>query len=379
MNLRASVCLLLMGASLAEELTPVVVHGLVSQGYLITTGNDPLVANCPDGTFRMREILVNGTWTPAPAWRAGVQMSVREFGVYGGGIARLDYANVDWHADDAFAIQIGRVKFARGLYWDAIDVDPARTTIFLPISFYPFRLREFDLADNGGKVYGHLDLDGFGSLDYLVSIGYGIYEDDGDFATLLNQGGSTVDDLYGRATGSGMLHWDTPLDGFSLRGTVRWSRGIEIFAHDQAGNRTYSQQLPYHIVVGSAQWMESGWTLTGEWSWTTGKTSTVVTNPGGTVLFKSTSDLLGEGGYISLSRRLLDRFDLYAARELAFANRRQPGRSYHRSWVLAARYDLTSWWLVKAEWQWIDGTLNAGSKPTDRVWQMLAFKTTVDF
>jgi hypothetical protein len=57
--------------------------------------------------------------------------------------------------------------------------------------------------------------------------------------------------------------------------------------------------------------------------------------------------------------------------------------AFTRAWTVAARYDILDNWLVKAEWDFVQGTQEIFSMENPagitRDWQIFALKTTVDF
>jgi hypothetical protein len=71
-------------------------------------------------------------------------------------------------------------------------------------------------------------------------------------------------------------------------------------------------------------------------------------------------------------------------RGIGFTDYDHRGLSYNRQWTLAARYDILENWLIKAEWDYVDGTEEVfqtenPNATLSRIWQIFAVKTTVDF
>src|SRR5687768_9494733 len=91
------------------------VHGFVSPGFILTTGNNYL-AKSKRGSFEFSEVGVNLTVPITDRLRTGVQLFARDLGPIGNYAPRADWYYLDYRLADWFGIRAGRVKIPFGLY-----------------------------------------------------------------------------------------------------------------------------------------------------------------------------------------------------------------------------------------------------------------------
>ena len=127
------------------------IHGFVSQGYLVTEGNNYLGETEDGGTLNFNEFAVNVTATPINNLRIGVQIFARSVGDYGADTPEIDWAYADYHLTDDLGVTVGRFKIPHGLYNESRDLDMTRTEVFLPMSVYSTRLRDVYLGRPAGE------------------------------------------------------------------------------------------------------------------------------------------------------------------------------------------------------------------------------------
>lgn len=417
----AALSLLLLGTAAAADLPEIQLHGLLSQGYLRTSGNDWLGATSGRGTFEFNELALNVLAQPVDGVRIGVQLISRDMGDSGNNRVEIDWAYADWRPRQEIGLSVGRVKTPFGLYNEARDLDVARTAVFLPICVYQVSFRDQFLAVNGGKLHGRLELGGAGDLSWAAYGGGLSTRLDSDLAKEFeNQAGRFTPSLASAdTTGLGVDHavgaclaWYLPVRGLQLRGSViqviGLEAGIDTTGQESfltpgylADNRFAVSIARYTAGMLSLEYQANGFTAAGEWFRDFGRADLEVLStshtsvpvpgiPGGTtrvdlppVLIPSTLYTKNDAFYLSLGYRFLDRFELAVSRQQRFFNRDEPGAGYLRVWSLAGRIDLTTDWLFKVEYQWCDGTelLHRAENPAglaDR-WSILACKTTIDF
>lgn len=409
---RISCCvvLVLCGAPLAAaDLDGVQIHGFVSQGYYQTTQTG-WYGDSDDGSFEFTEVALNASAQPIDGLRVGVQLMARDFGDAGDNRVEVDWAFADWRAAARSGIKVGRFKMPYGLYNESRDLDFDHATVFLPQVVYQPQLRDYTLALNGGMVYSGVDLGASGQLDGSLFGGSQNIREEGDLADYLTELGSgdsfssiTLDFMAGAE-----LTWQTPVDGLRMRlsGVAFWN--FESVGHSE-GKEVPMQPGVYadldittevdqfYSGIVSLEYQSSGLTLAAEYLREYGHSQTEVVahpytyvpTPGfpGTQLrvelpastTQVTAYQLTEAMYAAASYRLLDKLELSVSRQLRFADRHQPGSSYDRTWAFAARYDIFSNWLVKAEWQQHSGNEIDTGNDNPESWNLFALKTTVDF
>ncbi len=401
--------LALCGTSLAAaDLDSVQIHGFVSQGYYRTTQTGWYGDSGDGGSFEFTEVALNASAQPVDGLRVGVQLMARDFGDAGDNRVEVDWAFADWRAASRSGIKVGRFKMPYGLYNESRDLDFDHATVFLPQVVYLPQLRDYTLALNGGMLYGGLDLGGSGQLDGSVFGGSQNIREEGDLADYLTELGSgeTFSSIgVGLILGAEMT-WQTPVDGLRVR-----LSGVSFFDFESVG-RTEGEAVQsgvyadlditttvekFYSGIASIEYQRSGLTLAAEYLRNYGKSEsdvvahpyTYISNPflPGSQLRAElpattshvTSYQIAEAMYAAASYRLLDKLELSVSRQLRFDDRRNPGASYDRTWAFAARYDIFSNWLVKAEWQQHSGSQIDTGGDDPESWNLFALKTTVDF
>lgn len=148
-------------------------HGFLSQGYVKTSDNR-FFGPSDDGSWEFREIGVNLSYQPEPDLLFAGQLLSRTAGeMYDGGI-RVDYVLLDYapimRQGLRTGLRLGRLKNPLGLYNDTRDVPFTRPSIFLPQSIYFDKVRNLELASDGGGIYADLQTEG-GDFLFQLNIG----------------------------------------------------------------------------------------------------------------------------------------------------------------------------------------------------------------
>ncbi len=392
----------------AADLDSVQIHGFVSQGYYRTTQTGWYGDSGDSGSFEFTEVALNASAQPVDGLRVGVQLMARDFGNAGDNRVEVDWAFADWRAASRSGIKVGRFKMPYGLYNESRDLDFDHATVFLPQVVYLPQLRDYTLALNGGMVYGGTDLGGGGQLDGSLFGGSQNIREEGDLADYLSEVGSgetfssiTIDLIAGAE-----LTWLTPVDGLRMRlsGVGFWnfesvgqSEGVQLQPGVYADLDITTTVDHFFSGIVSLEYQHAGLTLAAEYLREYGRSETealahpytYISNPflpGSQLrveLPASTTQVvsyqLTEAMYAAASYRLLDKLELSVSRQLRFSDRQHPGADYDRTWAFAARYDIFSNWLVKAEWQQHSGSEIDTGNDYPESWNLFALKTTVDF
>ena len=156
-------------ASVAIENTNIQIGGFFSQGYLYSNNNNFPTAD-EGGTWNFREMAFNVSDTIGAHLRIGGQAFAQSFGNIGDDKIILDWAIADYNFNQYFGIRVGRVKYPKGLYGEALDLDAVRPFVFLPGSVYSPILRDFSASFDGGMAYGSFNV-GKSSFDYKAFFG----------------------------------------------------------------------------------------------------------------------------------------------------------------------------------------------------------------
>jgi len=398
-------------------------HGFVSQGYLLTEHDNYLGMTEGPGTLNFNEFALSATASPIDRLRIGVQIFARSVGDYGSDALELDWAYADYRLTNNLGVEVGRFKIPHGLYNETRDLDMTRTEVFLPMSVYSTRLRDVYLAVNGAELYGTVPARALGSFDGVFYVGGQNFENNGAVAKDVENAGSftAVDSIDLQRMVGGALTWNTPLDGLRLRASgfdahhLRISGTGGLPAFDANGNpiaypagaygtdnlestfkdffsTVLSVEYQFHDLLIAAEYTREYGKIT-----TTSVLNVYVPQPvlgpppappvvvyGGQTTTTTVSYYRPEGAYVSAAYQLVPKLEVSLGRGIGFADYEHRGLSCNRQWTLAARYDILSNWLVKAEWDFVQGTeaLFQSENPgttLNRTWQIYAIKTTVDF
>lgn len=347
------------------------VGGFFSQGWLKSTGNNYPVNNL-DGTFEFRESAVNISTTVGSHLRLGAQGFAQSLGAFGNDQVLLDWAVADYNFRQEIGLRVGRVKFPKGLYGEALDLDVVRPFVFLPLGLYNPVLRDFSASFDGGMVYGSLNLGRGGSVDYKAYYGdipmdpqQGVADFFNTTGLFAKPGVTKMDMDY--VTG-GQLIWNTPVSGLRLGASYSFFRhvsGSGRFAYapafipvapvDVVGNR-------YAYTTLSAEYITGNWTLATEWQ-RTDDTFRVVSTLAPVDVARNGSD----AWYVSAARRLNNRWEVggyYSFMENRFADPGTPrARRINADGALSVRFDLNENVLIKVEGHLVEGNMGIFNTP----------------
>jgi hypothetical protein len=390
----AALCLFFSGPARAEdvigETLGVDVHGFVSQGFMLSLGNNYL-AHTKRGSFEFTEVGLNVTKNIGDRLSIGMQLFARDLGPIGNYKPQFDWFYLDYRFFDWFGFRAGRTKLPFGLYNEQSDIDQARVPILLPQSLYPIANRDMLLAQTGVELYGYVPLGPVGAFDYRL-YGGTIFLDSTTLASpSVSVTGIDVPYLVG-----GRAMWHTPLDGLrtgasvqALRIDIDYRADAATVAALQAAGRVpadfdgnFKYKLPLLLWVGSLEYAAHDLLLAAEYSrWRTDYSLEPPLVPDG--------DVTNTRWYAMGSYRVAKWFSpgIY----YSLTQNGSPGpntrEKYQQDLAFSTRYDINDNWLVKLEGHYLRGTaylsaaLNDGESPTtlERTWGLFLIKTTAYF
>lgn len=357
-------------------LSPLQVHGFVSQGYLLTSDNDYLADGSSRGTFEFTEVGLNFTLPATDRLTVGLQIFAQKLGTSGDFRGVLDWFYLDYRWRDWLGIRAGRVKLPFGLYNDTVDIDAARTAILLPQSIYPAQNRDFLLAQTGVELYGYKTIGGVGAFDYRAYAGtifLDVKQQPGSPLTVLN-----LDVPY---VAGGRLLW-LPIDGLRLGGSLQFLR-LDTNLLTPVSPSAVSVKIPVTLWVASAEYQLKDLLLAAEYSrW---RVKAESSNPS---LFPE-STTTSERAYLLASYRLTPWLQAggYYSRLVPDVDRRIFPAGIQHDFALTARFDVNRFWLIKLEGHYLRGTGALSSSLNDNLplsslasdWALFAVKTTAYF
>jgi hypothetical protein len=356
------------------------VHGFVSPGFLVSTGNNYL-AKSKRGSFEFTEMGINFTVPLTEKLRTGIQLFARDLGPTNNYNPRADWFYLDYRFDDWFGIRAGRVKIPFGFYNDTSDIDAARVPILLPQSIYSLAARDFALAQSGGEIYGRVRTRSLGALEYRL-YGGTIFLAPANISASSTIPVTEVDVPF---VAGERLIWETPLDGLRLAGSLQAGRldASFIIPPNTPNFPAGPASLGLHSVawLGSAEYALHDVQLSAEYGRSTGRVSG--TNQ---AFFQR---VVSERGYVMATYRLTDWFWPGAQYGVLFPTvENRSGRDKVQHDVAGTlRFDINHHWLVKLEGHFMSGTayldasLNDNTQRTamEKNWAVFLVKTTAHF
>jgi hypothetical protein len=134
------------------------VHGYAAQGFVLSSGNN-VFGDSTDGSLSYYEVGLNAELQLSPRLLLAAQGAIRDAGVTDTGVARLDYALMDYRivsgTDSNAGIRIGKVKNPLGFYNETRDVVFTRPSILLPFIYSDNQnQRDLVFSGSGVQLYG---------------------------------------------------------------------------------------------------------------------------------------------------------------------------------------------------------------------------------
>ena len=379
----------------AIEFNGLHINGFLSQGYLYTNHND-YIADTKGGTFDFNEVGLNFGYQLNDSLRFGAQVLSRNLGVDGNNKFTFGYLFGDYNFNRYIGLRGGKIRIPMGFYNHTRDVDMLRTSVFLPNAVYYDEFYTFFSAFYGAEIYGELPLASFGTLEYEL-FGGKMDEDDDSFLMKNNAisfsagpGDFTADDAYGVA-----LRWNTPQEGLRL-GYSYFYASCRISFDDAAFLQTVDLDLAEvdPVQVLSAEYTWEDFVFAAEFS-----RFRQVTNIDYGVLPAPFVDIhTREGWYVSGAYRYSELFEFGVAYSEFYHDKNDRGgdtfapynfKGWRKDLTFSTRFDITDYWLVKAEYHIVDGAawlpnpgLYSDANSLDNIkqkWNMIALKTTFSF
>jgi hypothetical protein len=366
---RAVLALLVVGtaASLARGAvaignSDVQIGGFFSQGYLYNTENNYPTED-KGGTFDFREMAFNASTTVGAHLRVGAQAFAQSFGNIGDDKVILDWAVADYNFSPAFGIRLGRVKYPKGLYGEALDLDVVRPFIFLPYAVYNPVLRDFASAVNGASIYGTVNAGKDSSFDYKLFYGkipmspsQGVAEFYNNFGAYSNPAGG-VSQLKMDYAAGGQVVWNAPVNGLKFVYSYSWFSNLEsngpFIAYPAANLNSTIPTFSWNTI--SSEYAAGNWTFAAEWQ----RTSGTITYGAPPFMPNVVSPVGWDGWYVSAARRFNEKFELgayYGDLKTRYPSSTDTSGDKHQGdLAVSAHYDFSEHVSFKVEVHWIDG------------------------
>jgi len=366
------------------------IGGFFSQGYLYSDNNN-LPTEDVGGTWNFREAAFNVTDTIGAHLRVGAQVFEQDFGNIGNDKMILDWAIADYNFTPWFGIRAGRVKYPKGLYGEALDLDVVRPFILLPEAVYSPILRDFTASFDGGMIYGSVNVLK-SSFDYKVFGGTIPINPEKGVADFYNGStgglfaGSGVTSLKMDSVAGAQLVWNTPVSGLKFVGSYSFFTNLDAYGPFIAYPPVVlGTDIPrFSWITYSSEYTVGDWVFAAEWQRTNGQLEF-----NAPMIGVSGSDTVGwDGWYVALTRRLGDKFQVgayYGDNQSRQNYSSSDPSTYQHDTALSLRYDLNDHVLFKIEAHYFDGTYETFNTPRimnpnpKQNTTVFAAKTTVSF
>ena len=331
----------------AQDLSGIVVHAYVSQGFLFTSNNNYLSMNSSAGSPQWTDAAVNISHSFADNLRIGMQLHMYQLGQFGGSNVMVDWALGDYRVNDHFGIRAGKVKMVWGLFNDSQDIDAVFLWILLPQGSYSIDHKSFYLAHVGGDIYGGFSLGKrAGTLHYIAYGGQSTIDlNDGYIQTFAELGLVFTNSLGGKTYGAD-LQWETPLKGLILGSSGNW-----LAADGTAPGGTFHS--PAYLVSSMYGKFDRGKVyLAGEYDRI--PINAIITI--GSTVIPFVED--GRSWFAMGSYRLRKKLQVgsYYSHYVNKASDTTQPANYSKDFVVSARYDFNDYFYGKIEGHFLHGT-----------------------
>ena len=367
-------------------------HGFATQGYVKTTDNRFFGdSDSSGGSFDFTELGVNASYKATSSVLLSGQILSRRAGDMYDGSPTVDYALVDWNLSNSdeksIGILAGRIKNTLGFYNDTRDVAFTRPSIFLPQQIYFDRVRNMLLSADGAHLYGRFYGD-MGDLLLNIGLGKGSVDENVEIDFLGYDFGGRLEskDLAFIAR----AEYQTPDAAWRFGlSAAKATLGFDAKPQDPIG----SGEFDVFYWVASAQYNAERWSLTAEYM-----EEPVDFKDFGPLVDNRDSTIQGyylQGSYLvrndleliaRYAEGFTDKDDRNGTRQSAMTGGMVPPYAfYQKDWMIGLRWDVTPNFMLRAEYQWNDGTWTLSRRenpvPSDLVkdWDMFSLLASYRF
>ncbi len=372
-----SLCILALHAPLwAFDITESFqVHGFLSQGYLNSSKNN-FLSDSVGGTFEFTDLGLNANLSLYEDLRIGGQLFYRNLGNHSEDQISLDWAMIDYQPFDFLGMKIGKVKMPIGLYNENRDSDFLQPMIFLPQSIYDETRRDTYLAYVGAGTYGNFTVGSSGDCSYHLFLGEIDFPSDSVQLTGLeksitsqinrnnkrpkNKQDSNLPDFFHFVERES----DT-LYGGALLYDSAWIRGLRLgasFLHAEFKTYVNDSAMPAGKTT-----IHGKFVLSAEYNWRDflfvseyNETDRTASLFGKISLDGPTQAWYGMVNYTPFESWtfsvLYDEFYLLKHdKDGSSRTQNPPYSSWRKDFGVGVRWEINDFWVVKAEYHWIDG------------------------
>jgi len=381
---------------LSTNAPPIEVHGLASQGYLLSSDYNYLANDTKNGSFQFSEMGLNVSMNPLPHTRIAVQGFDFDVGNVGQYDPFLDYALIEYTVNDELGIRAGRIRRPAGIYNDIQDLDVTRTFVLLPQGIYDARWRDWSAGLDGGELFGEFSLHKLGGISYGAYAGMVNMQENGGVARYgADANGINVDTMDDTPTFGAQVWYNTPISGLRVGANVTYMDDFGFTANSSVlipvAADVYTPGYVNTHTVGnvlfqqfSIEYLWRNWTFQAEYYTykLTGWSHIQVNIPAANKTLPQLQTIVDnpDTWYAGVSRRLNKHIELGT-----YYSMWEDQGLFQNDLALCLRLDIKDWWVFKVEGHYIEGTgllRDQADNPhldNNSGWFMLAVKTTFSF
>ncbi|MER2556359.1 MAG: hypothetical protein ABTQ93_02600 [Candidatus Competibacter denitrificans] len=366
-------------------------HGFLTQGYFLTSGNRIFGESDANGSLDFTEAGLNASWNPNADLRLAGQVLFRRAGTGHEHDLELDFGLLDYTIfstpDHLLGTRFGRFKNPLGLYNDTRDVLFTRPTILLPQSIYLERTRDLALSADGGLLYGeHRSEAG----NILLEIGAGVPRGNNLDTELAYFGADYPGETEPKLSYIGRLSYER--EGGKYRAAIS---SVWLDVRYQPKFPASDDDLPpvkdiFIPVIFSMQYNGDPFSITAEYA-----TRRIQRASLGHAL---DLDITGYSYYLQAVYQFDENWQFIARYDALYNNRADKyGKGYQAitkrpaytqfatDWTFGVRYSLTASFLIAAEYHYINGTAwlpyqdNPDPNDVEKHWQIFSVATSFRF
>lgn len=355
------------------------VHGFLTQGIVLTSDNN-FLGDSEDGSLNFRELGLNLSWRPRSDVQLSAQLLARDAGRLDEGDAALDYAMLDWtplsFESGRAGVRVGRVKNPFGLYNTTRDVAFTRPGAILPQSIYFEVSRNLELASDGIQFYAERYGEA-GNLYVRAGVGYGQVDSKSTEAAFLGR------DFPGHLDSNLLRLLNVTFEGAGGRYVLGFTSAAGSMDYEsRSGEFLQDGRVHFRPIVFSAQLNREKWSLTAEHF-------LEYLRYRGLGALSPDRNVVAQSYYLQGTYRPAPKWETFLRYDVFYADRDdRDGRKsaaltglprfmgFAKDRTAGVRYDVTSQFMVRAEYHRIDGTAwlssleNPDPMALERRWDM---------
>lgn len=376
----------------AIELTEKIsLHGFLTQGYSLTSSNKVFGESDDGGSLDFTEAGLNMSWHPNADLRFAGQVLFRRAGTGHEHDLELDFGLIDYAIlstpDTLLGTRFGRFKNPFGLYNDTRDVLFTRPTILLPQSIYLERTRDLALSADGGLIYGEYRSE-VGNI--MLEIGTGIPRGNNLDTELTHFGSDYPGETEPKLSYIGRLTYER--EGGKYRAAISY---VWLNIWYQPKFTTPGDDLPptkdiFIPVIFSIQYNDDPLSLTAEYAPRRIQRASLDQ--------ALDLDITGHSYYLQALYQFDENWQFIARYDALYNDRKDKyGKAYEAftkrpaytqfatDWTFGVRYNLTSSFLIAAEYHYVNGTAwlpyqdNPDTNDLEKHWQLFSLAASFRF